>query len=62
MLKLLFTGLMIYLLYRYFFGANALGSGEKENRWKFIRRKEPSQARGREEDDDEEYIDYEEVD
>ncbi|NBC07902.1 MAG: hypothetical protein GVY26_11980 [Bacteroidetes bacterium] len=59
MLKLLVTGLMVYLLYRYFFGANSLGSGQQEEEGKIYHRKDGPR---READDDGDYIDYEEVD
>lgn len=57
MLKLIVTGLMVYFLYRYFFGPNAIGSGphEEDNN---IHHRGNSNKQG----DDEDYIDYEEVD
>jgi hypothetical protein len=59
MLKLLFTGLMVYFLYRYFFGANSLGSGQqRENEERYYRKDKPP----RHQEDDGDYIDYEEVD
>lgn len=59
MLKLLVTGLMVYLLYRYFFGANSLGSGREEEEGKIYYQKDKSR---RDAEDDGDYIDYEEVD
>jgi len=58
MLKLIVTGLMVYLLYRYFFGANAIGSGQSEEE-KNIHYRSNS---GKRDKDDGDYIDYEEVD
>lgn len=59
MLKLLLTGLMVYFLYRYFFGANSLGRGQQEEEGKIYYQKDKSRREGNDEDD---YIDYEEVD
>ncbi len=61
LLKWLFTGAIVYLLYKYFFGPNALGSGRAEQRRDQVHQETPSQQKPtvREED---EYIDYEEVD
>ncbi|MCB0578013.1 MAG: hypothetical protein KDD10_01720 [Phaeodactylibacter sp.] len=61
LLKWLFTGLIIYALYKYFFGPNALGSGSNEQEKQHIDYEQPprKKAAGSEED---EYIDYEEVD
>lgn len=60
MLKLLITGLLVYALYRYFFGANSLGSGQRdeESRIRYQDKKRPPSQ----EEDDGDYIDYEEVD
>jgi hypothetical protein len=58
MLKLLVTGLMVYLLYRYFFGANAIGSGQREEEKNIHHRSNAN----KQQDDDGDYIDYEEVD
>ncbi len=57
MLKLLLTGLIVYVLYRYFFGANSLNSGQRDEDQKIHHR--DSSASGKNDDD---YIDYEEVD
>jgi hypothetical protein len=60
MLKLLITGLLVYALYRYFFGANSLGSGPQDGEGR-IRYRDKKNAPPQEEDDGD-YIDYEEVD
>jgi len=61
LLKWLFTGAIVYLLYKYFFGPNALGSGKAEQRRDQVQQEPPSrqQPAARAED---EYIDYEEID
>lgn len=61
LLKWLFTGLIVYALYKYFFGPNALGSGKDETEKQNIDYEPPPRQKpaGNEED---EYIDYEEVD
>lgn len=60
MLKLLFTGLIIYVAYKFFFGPNAIGRGQDNNRDHI--RHDDQQKQGRRPDSDEDYIDYEEVD
>lgn len=57
MLKLLFTGLMIYLLYKVFISPNRLGGGEENKKAPLIKNDPASGA----EDDDGEYTDYEEI-
>ncbi len=61
LLKWLFTGAIIYLLYKYFFGPGALGSGREEQRQDQIR-SEPPPRQQQAGDEEGEYIDYEEVD
>ncbi|MEQ8706048.1 MAG: hypothetical protein RIC19_19110 [Phaeodactylibacter sp.] len=60
MLKLLFTGLIIYAAYKYFFGSNAIGGGQSNDRDQI--RYDDHQKKPRKDDNDDEYIDYEEVD
>lgn len=60
MLKLLVTGLIIYAAYKFFFGPNAIGRGEKDQREQIRYDDHRKQQRPPENDDD--YIDYEEVD
>ena len=55
MLKLLITGVIIYFLYKSFFGAPLLKNGNRS----FIR--EQPKKGSKPTDDDSEYIDYEEV-
>lgn len=54
MFKLLFTGILIYLLYRTFFSPPKLGG----NNQSYIRQDKKEKNAG----NDDEYIDYEEVD
>ena len=61
MLKLLLTGLIVYVLYRYFFGANSLGSGQRGEDQK-INYHDNDRQGGTSGSKDEDYIDYEEVD
>ncbi|MCO6475456.1 MAG: hypothetical protein J5I94_02490 [Phaeodactylibacter sp.] len=61
LLKWLFTGLIIYALYKYFFGPNALGSGKNEPERRNID-PEPPPRQQPAADEEGEYIDYEEVD
>ena len=58
-MKLIFTALIVYLLYRYLFAPSALNRG-RENRQGHIRREEPPQSK--QQQDEDEYIDYEELD
>lgn len=58
-MKLIFTVLIIYLLYRFLFSPAALNRG-RENRQERIRPEEPPRQEKR--PDKEEYIDYEELD
>ncbi|MCB0555297.1 MAG: hypothetical protein KDD02_17250 [Phaeodactylibacter sp.] len=58
-MKLIFTILIVYLLYRFLFTPSALERG-RENRQEHIRREEPPQQEAKR--DEGEYIDYEEVD
>ncbi len=59
MLKLLVTGLILYAAYKFFFGPNALGKGNAQDQDQ-IRYNDRQQSR--QAPDDEDYIDYEEVD
>ncbi|MCB0570222.1 MAG: hypothetical protein KDC66_10680 [Phaeodactylibacter sp.] len=58
-MKLIFTVLIVYLLYRFFFTPSALNRGA-ENRQERIRPEEPPTPE--KQADEGEYIDYEEVD
>ena len=60
MLKLLVTGLILYAAYKFFFGPNAIGKGQEDPQDQ-IRYDDQRKKSGRE-DNDEDYIDYEEVD
>ena len=61
LLKWLFTSAIIYVLYKYFLGPNALGSGGEEKHKERITPEQPPRQKpaGAEEG---EYIDYEEID
>ncbi|MCB0587338.1 MAG: hypothetical protein KDD06_18720 [Phaeodactylibacter sp.] len=61
LLKWFFTGLIIYALYKYFFGPNALGSGRDEQSRQPIDYEQPPRKKDSSQEEDE-YIDYEEVD
>jgi len=61
LLKWLVIGSVIYVLYKYFFGANSLGSGQKEDR-SHIRHQPNDQHQANNSSHDDDYIDYEEVD
>lgn len=60
MLKLLFTGLIIYTAYKFFFGPNAIGKGQSDDPNQI--RYDDRQQKSRNGDDNDDYIDYEEVD
>lgn len=57
MLKLLVTGLILYAAYKFFFGPNAIGRGQEDQIRYDDQRKESRRG-----DNDDDYIDYEEVD
>lgn len=59
MLKLLFTGLILYAAYKIFFGPNAIERGQQGDRGHIHYEDDLKQSRKADEDD---YIDYEEVD
>ncbi|MCB9052988.1 MAG: hypothetical protein H6556_26420 [Lewinellaceae bacterium] len=61
LLKWLFTGAIVYVLYKYFFGPNALGSGKEEQRRQPIHPENPPQKKSSP-DEEGEFIDYEEID
>lgn len=61
MLKLLVTGLILYAAYKFFFGPNALGGGKAQDQDQ-IRYDDRRRQQSRQAPDDEDYIDYEEVD
>ena len=61
LLKWLFTGAIIYVLYKYFFGPNALGSGRREQDKRPIEPEQPPRKKTKA-GEEEEYIDYEELD
>lgn len=61
LLKWLVIGSVIYVLYKYFFGANSLGSGREEDR-SHIRHQQNNRNQAGNTSHDDDYIDYEEVD
>jgi len=62
MLKLLITGLIIYFMYQTFFKKPSLKSGQDHHREDRVEGNPPSSSKKKyENDDDGEYIDYEEV-
>ena len=61
LLKWLFTGAIIYVLYKYLLGPNALGSGREEHRKERITPEQPSRQKPDDKEEGE-YIDYEEID
>jgi|GEM_PF-1053505 len=60
MLKLLVTGLILYAAYKFFFGPNAIGRGQEDQRDQI--RYDDERKASRRKDNDDDYIDYEEVD
>jgi hypothetical protein len=60
-LKWLVIGSVIYLLYKYFFGATALGGGKEEEQAHIRNQKQGHNPQNTSVDEDD-YIDYEEVD
>ena len=60
-LKWLVIGSIIYLLYKFFFGASALGGGKEEGQAHIRDQKNTKSSQNATVDEDD-YIDYEEVD
>ena len=61
LLKWLFTGAIVYVLYKYFIGPNALGSGREEQPRQHIHPEDPPRKKTSP-DEEGEFIDYEAID